>query len=282
MKIFDMHIHVGNENVDKEYLFDKMAEAGVYGGGIISAAPFESAADIYKLEFNERLDNALKWQDGKRLFSFLWIHPDEVQIEEKIAVAAKAGISGFKIICDNDHVYSQKCLNALDAIEKAQKPVLFHTGILWSGTDTSRYNRPADWETLLNFKSIKFSMGHCSWPWHDECIAVYGKLLHHYNHHISSEMFFDITPGTPKIYRRDLLTKLFTVGYDVENNIMFGTDSLTNDYTPAWVAGWLSEDKKIMDDLGISTEVREKIYEKNLMRFVQMRDTEHRTLQINK
>lgn len=28
-------------------------------------------------------------------------------------------------------------------------------------------------------------------------------------------MFLDLTPGTPEIYRRDLLTKLFTIGYDV-------------------------------------------------------------------
>lgn len=41
-----------------------------------------------------------------------------------------------------------------------------------------------------------------------------------------------ITLGTHKIYREELLTKLFSVGYDVENNIMFGTDSLLTEYNP--------------------------------------------------
>ncbi len=62
-------------------------------------------------------------------------------------------------------------------------------------------------------------MGHCSWPWYDECIALYGKFLNALEKDGAPEMFFDLTPGTPVIYRRDLLTKLFTVGYDVPDNI---------------------------------------------------------------
>jgi hypothetical protein len=42
-----------------------------------------------------------------------------------------------------------------------------------------------------------------------------------------SEMYFDLTRGTPKIYRRELLTKLYTVGMDVEDNVLFGTDDNT-------------------------------------------------------
>ena len=60
-------------------------------------------------------------------------------------------------------------------------------------------------------------MGHCSWPWYDECIAVYGKFLNGVaNDQDAPEMFFDLTPGTPRIYREDLLTKLFTVGDGVD------------------------------------------------------------------
>ena len=115
-----------------------------------------------------------------------------------------------------------------------------------------------------------------------ECIAVYGKFLNSYLTRKSSEMFFDITPGTPPIYRRDLLTKLYTVGYDVEDNIMFGTDSLSNDYNPSWVAGWLARDKEILDDLGVTEAQREKLYEKNFFRFIRGEDIEHTLPQMNK
>jgi predicted TIM-barrel fold metal-dependent hydrolase len=170
----------------------------------------------------------------------------------------------------------------LRKIASLNVPVIFHTGILWDGNVSSSYNRPINWEALIEIEGIRFSMGHCSWPWVDECIAVYGKFLHYYNTRISSEMFFDITPGTPEIYRRDLLTKLFTVGYDVENNIMFGTDSLTNDYNPSWLKKWLTLDNKIMDDLNISSDVRKKIYEDNFMRFLNGEDVSHVLPHINK
>jgi len=282
MKIFDMHIHVGSEKIEQNYLLDQMEKSGVYGGGIISACPEKNTADLIKMPFKERLTNVLKWSKGYegRLIPILWVHPDEDL--ENVSVAAREGISAFKIICDTFSVESEKCQRLLEKIEENNKPVLFHTGILWSGTNTSKYNRPVDWECMLNLKNIKFSMGHCSWPWVDECIAVYGKFLHYYNTRISAEMFFDITPGTPEIYRRDLLTKLFTVGYDVENNIMFGTDSITNDYNPSWVKKWLELDNKIMDELNVEADIRKKIYEDNFMRFLRGEDVSHSLPQINK
>ena len=95
-------------------------------------------------------------------------------------------------------------------------------------------------------------------------------------------MFFELTPGTPEIYRRDLLTKLFTVGYDVENNIVFGTDSMANDYDVDWVSGWIARDNAIMDDLGVTDEVREKIYHGNFLRFLSGEDIDHKLPEVNK
>jgi predicted TIM-barrel fold metal-dependent hydrolase len=115
-------------------------------------------------------------------------------------------------------------------------------------------------------------MGHCSWPWHDECIAVYGKFLNYYLTRQSSEMFFDVTPGTPVIYREELLTKLFTVGYDVENNIMFGTDGTAHTYNPTWTKQWLDKDAEIFDRLGVGDELRQKLYHDNVLRFLGLKE----------
>ncbi len=284
MKIYDMHIHIDKGSVNKNYLLEQMEKSGVYGGALISACPMEATASLLKLPYKERLKNLLEWtkdEDG-RLIPVLWVHPYEKNAKQIVKDAALSGVKAFKIICDTFPVYSKKSMQLLEAIEKTEKPVIFHTGILWSGTDTSRYNRPADFESLLNLKGIKFSMGHCSWPWHDECIAVYGKFLNYYLTRKSSEMFFDITPGTPELYRKDLLHKLFKIGYDVENNIMFGTDSIVNDYNPEWVKKWLKLDNEIFDELKITDEVKEKIYEKNFMRFLNNEDLEHKLPHINK
>ncbi len=100
---------------------------------------------------------------------------------------------------------------------------------------------------------------------------MYGKFL---NHLLSTgvaepcEMFFDLTPGTPPIYRRDLLFKLFRIGYDVENNILFGTDSILPDYNPKWVAGWMARDAALYSELGVSDAVVKKIYCDNIRRFL--------------
>lgn len=277
-----MHIHTGCGEPQPEKLIDSMQSAGVYGGAIISACPEDSTAALFSLPYNERLKNVLAWTKNDRLFPVLWVSPFENDIENKIKNASLEGIRAFKIICDSFYVYSPENMRLLEAIESISLPVIFHSGILWSGTDTSRFNRPADWECLLNLESIKFSMGHCSWPWHDECIAVYGKFLNSYLSGKSSEMFFDITPGTPKIYREDLLTKLYTVGYDTENNIMFGTDSLCTEYDSDWVRSWLELDGSIFDKLNITAEQREKVYSKNFLRFISGDDVSHKLPQMNR
>ena len=120
----------------------------------------------------------------------------------------------------------------------------------------------------MDIEGIRFSMGHCSWPWIDECIALYGKFLNARAVGRSAEMFFDLTPGTPKIYREELFGKLYTIGYNVGDNVMFGLDSSVHQWSAAWAADWLKTDGIIMDELGISLENREKLYEKNLLRFL--------------
>ena len=284
MKIYDMHIHVGNGPVAQNYLLEQMEKAGVYGGGIISDYPVLEGGVYSGVEYKERMKKVMDYKKGQegRIFSYLWVHPFEKNAKEIVKDAAESGIDAFKMICDTYAVYDKKSMELLEAIEKTGKPVVFHSGILWSGTDTSINNRPVNWEALLNLNNIKFSMGHCSWPWHDECIAVYGKFLNYYLTRQSSEMFFDVTPGTPVIYREELLTKLFTVGYDVENNIMFGTDSITTDYNPEWVGGWIARDNAIYDKLGVTEEQRQKIYCDNYMRFLEGRDLEHNLPHINK
>lgn len=277
MKIYDMHIHVDTGTPDSARLLHDLESAGIYGGGIISAAPIESKENLLSLDYKERVKNVLEWckDAGDRLVPILWVNPFEKDISAKIHDAKAEGIKAFKIICEDHYVYCKENMQMLAEIEKTGLPVIFHTGILWSGKDSSRYNRPADWECMLEFGRTKFALAHCSWPWYDECIAVYGKFLNSYNHRQSSEMFFDITPGTPEIYRRDLITKMFTVGYDVDDNIMFGTDQTTVQYGSDWVKKWLSIDGALFDELGVSQDVRQKIYHDNFMRFLSGEDVDH-------
>ena len=271
MKIFDGHIHATNITPTPEKLISNMESAGVWGGCVFSSEP-DRANPKGGTTFDQRLNEVMGWSAGyeDRIFPVMWVHPEENDIIKNVQRAVDAGVKAFKMICSDYYVYDDASMKLLSAIAETDKPVFFHTGILWDGKTSSKYNRPINWESLIEIKNLRFSMGHCSWPWHDECIALYGKFLNGYlRNENPSEMFFDLTPGTPLIYRRDLLTKLFTIGYDVPDNIFYGTDSYVGTYGEGgWPQKWIKVDNGIYDELNISDKTRNKIYHDNLLRFL--------------
>ena len=222
MKIFDMHLHAyPTPNPDPETFVKQLEEAGIYGACVFSPRPKVERANraSYPTDatFEERLASLEAWTKGYegRLFPVLYIHPYEENAIEKVRIAVEAGVVAFKMICDSYYVYEEPVHALLREMVKYDKPVFFHTGILWDGGVSSSYNSPINFESLIGIEGLRFSLGHCSWPWTDDCIALYGKFQHAHGLRQPSEMYFDLTPGTPDIYRRDLLTKLYTIGYDV-------------------------------------------------------------------
>ncbi len=275
MKIFDMHVHTRFEEPNPKALLEHLDKAGIYGTCVFSYSPCVikpgGAVLNDSITFDERLEKVLGWSRGyeDRIYPVMWIHPDEENILENVEKAVKAGIVAFKMICSNYYPYEEKCMRVLRKIASLDKPVIFHTGILWDGCVSSIYNRPLNFEALIDITGLRFSLGHCSWPWIDECISLYGKFLYAYTQRDdASEMYFDLTPGTPDIYREELLTKLYTIGYNVGDNIMFGTDCNTAGYSLAHATGIISQDNRILEKLGVSRENVQKMYHDNFMRFL--------------
>lgn len=269
MEIFDMHVHAEATPPAPEQLLARLASAGVCGCSVISNQPRQMNARE-GTDFDARLAEILAWTCGyeDRLIPVLWVHPDEDNLQANIQKAADAGVAAFKVICNNFYVGEQKSMDMLEKIASLDKPVIFHSGILWDGMPSSSYNRPANWEALLELSGLRFSLAHCSWPWIDECIAVYGKFLNALASGKDVEMFVDLTPGTPEIYREELFRKLFTVGYDVPNNVMYGTDCSAGSYNFEWTKRWLAIDEALFDKLGIPPKMRQKIFKGNFMRFL--------------
>ena len=279
VKIYDVHVH-SNGLLDGQRTLERMARAGVCGGSVFSLHPgCFTALGAHDLDGRARLNMVLESCKGceGRLFPVLWIHPDEEGLPALIAEAAERGIGAFKCICNDFYIGDEKGVRMLEAVAKTGKPIFFHSGILWDDSPSSKYNRPLNWEELLNRKEgtidrirgLRFSLGHCSWPWYDECIALYGKFLANFRAHPEDDlqMFFDLTPGTPASYRFDLLRKLLNCGYDVEHNILWGTDCFAEDYNDEWARTWLGTDNAIMDALNVPSWIRENIFSKNAERF---------------
>ena len=270
MLIYDGHIHSVSEKIDPKQLLEQMSSVGISGGTVISPEP-ESPLG-YGSSYEERMRCLEKWAEGTKgkLFPALWIHPFEKDAVAKVRDAAERGVSAFKIICDCFYVYDEECMTLLREIARLGKPVIFHSGILWDGYDSSKFNRPLNWECLINIPGLRFSLAHCGWPWCDETVALYGKFLHAYsaNPSVSAEMYLDLTPGTPAVYRQDLINKLYNCGYDTPRNVLFGTDCTANEYNTGWANGWIERDCKIMEELGVGKRLQELYLGENFLRFI--------------
>jgi len=271
MHIIDAHTHIRLGDANPRQLLEQMDSIGIDGCTLFSIGP-KTHVRPGGLPYEERMDQLQAWTEGytDRLFPFLFIDPMDPAAPRQAQEAVKRGVMGFKIICDHHYVYEDPCMELLREIAKLDKPVMFHSGILWNGGDSSKYNRPLHWESLITIPGLRFSMGHCSWPWTDECIALYGKFLNAYakDPTISAEMFLDLTPGTPAIYRQDLIYKLLNAGYDTPHNLLFGTDCSANDYNTKWSDSWIQRDSQLFTQFGASEKIQQLYFSENFKRFL--------------
>jgi len=266
--ILDGHVHVQPGAPDAESLLSRMRDAGVSGGILISLPPrcfTRSAASA-----TERLENVAAWCCQGELYPFFWIDPTEQDAPAQVAMCVELGVAGFKVIPGRHEPCCSEAMRTYAAIAESARPILFHSGILWDGQPSSSHCRPASYEGLLEVPGLRFALAHVAWPWCDELIAVYGKfaMARRQRPELDVEMFIDVTPGTPPIYRREVLTKLFTVGYDVARNVIFGTDCNAVTYRAEWAREWIERDSAIYGDLGLGADVQDAVFAGNLRRFV--------------
>ena len=275
--IIDCHVHTNPAPQSKEELLKQLDIAGIDRMVLLSYHPasFYRKSDIEGDIFGrpmtpaDALAQVMEWAAfSKRVIPFFWIDPLEEDAFDQVDKAVAAGIAGFKVISNRRFPGDEKPMQVWERIALANKPILFHSGILYGNGPWSQFNRPVGFEPLLEIPKLRFALAHVSWPWCDENLAVYGYWLSRKSHGTTSaEMFIDTTPGTPRIYRREVFSKIYGIGYDIENNLIFGTDCL-NKYDSSYAKGILAMDKDALDNAGVSAEQREKYYSKNFLRFL--------------
>jgi len=271
--ILDGHIHIAPGRVDSADFLRQTRAAEVEGGVLISLPPASMVREGTIFAPEARLDNLLAWcEAGPGFQPFYWLDPTEDNAIGQVALAVDRGVMGFKVICDHFAPNHPRALEVFRAIACTKRPVLFHCGILWDGKPSSANSRPVGFEELLQVDGLRFALAHIGWPWCDELLAVYGKLLNAAARRPQApEMFIDITPGTPPIYRREALTKLFGIGYDVQDNVIFGSDCNTAAYNSEWVREWVARDRAILEELEQPAAVANKVFGANLERFLGLR-----------
>ncbi|MGI6537259.1 MAG: amidohydrolase family protein [Caldicoprobacterales bacterium] len=271
--IYDCHIHMMREENQHIASKDEMLEHGI-GGGLLISCPPDSFSIFYGDAFpaEKRLDMLLEAVNRVPiLYPLFWIDPTEKDCIKQAEAAIRMGVDGFKVICTHFYPGDVRMIEFAKFCAENNKPIFFHSGILYDGKVSSKYNRPVGFEDLISVNGLRFSLAHISWPWCDECIALFGKIRNasSRNEDFKVDMYIDITRGTPPAYRRDALYKLFSfTGFDT-TKVMFGSDSRYNDYVPERVIkGHVEIDDEIMRDFGMNDEQRENIFKNNLLRFI--------------
>jgi len=265
----DCHVHLGGDAVERAGLLSALDAAGAGGCVLLSLPPASFAGDGAR-PAADRLANLEQWCAGEpRLVPFFWIDPVKPDACRQVDLALRSGVRGFKVIANRFFPGDVRAMPVYRAIAAADRPILFHSGILWDGRDSSRYCRPVEFESLLEVPGLRFALAHASWPWCDECLAVFGKFEQARKLRPEApRMFIDLTPGTPPIYREELLRRAYTIGYNVADSLLWGSDSFVPGYDSEGVRRWVERDRKILDSLGVPEEAQEKLFGGNLERFL--------------
>ena len=253
MQVYDNHIHMMNGECDPPAVFlEKTAEAGVVGGNVISIPPesFRKFDDGTPQDHRATIDHVMEFTSQTPGFNpFFWIDPKSANAIEQVEEAKKCGIKGIKVICTN--FFAEECMDVWQKVADENLPLLFHSGILWNEEPSTAYNRPPAFECLMNIKGLRFALAHISWPWCDDCVALYGKLKHVANQtgKETFRMYIDTTPGTPPVYRKDALRKLYYSYLGAKKSTIFGSDNCANNYSPAYTKRWIDADTMYMREL---------------------------------
>lgn len=270
MKI-DAHVHMSGKEEKADLLKRRLQQAGFDGAIVFSEAP---DGMLGKSGTNrERLERLIKYTGGQEnLYPFYFIDPTQKDSLEQLEEAKDAGVKGYKIICSHFYPSDDRAMEVYRWIAAHNMPLMFHSGILYDGINVSgKYNRPCEFEPLLAVENLRFSIAHLSWPWVDECIAVYGKFnafLESHPNGKAAKMYLDLTPGTPPTFREGALTHVFGNGFQVEDIVFWGSDNHAENYNAEYAGRIRERDTEIFHKLKLSKRQQEKIYYDNLIKFL--------------
>jgi predicted TIM-barrel fold metal-dependent hydrolase len=226
MRIVDSHVHaLGHEDADM--IVRAMDRVRIDAICLLSPPWLETV---------DRQREALDWMAltvgmrADRLYGYFWVNPLLPEAPDLVRRARSTpGIRAIKLMSDHWYPYDERIRPTLTAIEEAEFPVLFHAGILWSHMDSSRFCRPADFEVMLHYPRIKFTLAHIGWPWVDECLAVQARMRDGVKKITGGEnpMYIDLSPGTPMPVREEALRKALLLGEPAR--LLWGSDDTEPD-----------------------------------------------------
>jgi uncharacterized protein len=228
MNIWDCHVHLRGGETAKEIL-DGMDRAGITRISLFARYPGDGVEgdgppplDNYRAAIEHVAE--LQAADPDRIYGLFWPDPRTEGILDLVQYALMdKGLRGIKMIPNHWSPCDEALFPLYAKMQELGKPIQFHSGILYGFADSSRFCRPVLYEALVRFPGLRFSLAHISWPWVDECIAVFGRFraAAHYQTD-DCQMWVDTCRGTPDAWRLEALQK--AVPFCGTQRLMYGTD----------------------------------------------------------
>jgi uncharacterized protein len=270
----DCHMHLDScetENLKPSFLLKAMDVAHIEKLALFSW--YGETLEIQERNIDLVSDYVTEALD--RICGLAWIEPSFKNTDEIIErVVSEKKLCGFKIIPNRWYPCDEWLLPYYERMASLNAACLFHSGILYSKTCSSKYCRPAYYEDLIGIRNFRFALAHISWPWTDECIALYGQWkFAQAAYGVTSEMFIDTCPGTPRLYREDAFRKL--LDFNPDDHILFGTDMFLSsgqirenplNLAKQW-AERIESDQGMLERLSVSEDTRAKFFHSNFERF---------------
>ena len=207
--------------------------------------------------------------DPKRLLAFARIDPRIPGVTDEIRRCREdLDIPGIKMLPDHWAPCDEFMFPVYETIETMRMPIIFHSGILWGNADSSRFCRPALYESVIHFPKLTIALAHIGWPWVDECIAVVNRFVQLARHDKRPvpQVLIDCTPGTPPIYRKPAFEKaLACCGAE---NMLYGSDIGLPGSDLKVTSDRMDSDAAILKELGCTDEQIEGVIGRNLDRLL--------------
>jgi len=260
MRVWDCHCHARGDETGEQVL-RSMDEAKVDRVNLFAKYPAPKGGQYRREDVRASIDHIAKAQtaDPDRIFGLIWAEPRTPGMVDEIEYGiVEKGLRGVKMIPDHWGPTDEMLLPIYEKMQALGKPIQFHSGVLYGFGDSSRFCRPVLFEALVNFPDLRFSLAHISWPWVDECIAVFGRFRAAAGYDTDRcRMWIDTCRGTPDAWREEALRK--AAPFCGMGHLMFGVDG-----TPATMAGnapvHVAKDLAILRDIMGLTEEQTDLF----------------------
>ena len=222
MRIWDCHCHARGDETGEEVL-RQMDAAEVDRINLFARYPEEGTRQDARASVDHIA--AVQTVDPERIFGLVWANPRaEGMVEEIERGIVDKQLRGVKMIPDHWAPTDELLFPIYEKVRDLGKPIQFHSGILYGFGDSSRFCHPVLYEALVNFPGLRFSLAHISWPWVDECIAVFGRFRAAAGYqNDGNQMWIDTCRGTPDAWREEALKK--AIPFCGMERLMFGVDA---------------------------------------------------------